>query len=370
MSTNIIIATDSFKGSLSSYEAGDAILKGILKATPAYRATVLEVADGGEGTANVITKAMGGSMHTITVTGPVPGSLTEASYGICGLTAVIDIASACGLTLLKPSERNPLYTTSYGVGQIIKDALDTGCRDFIIGLGGSSTNDCGAGMLQSLGASLLDINGNDIMPGAEGLRDLNSVDLSSLDPRLERSSFTIACDVTNPLTGNNGCSMVFAPQKGADLNDCLIMDKWISRFAALCNNTGDFEGAGAAGGLGFAFTVLLNGKIVSGADLILDKTGIKDRIKNADIVITGEGRMDSQTLMGKLPYKIAKLAKKNGAYVIAFTGCLGKDADKLSANGFDEVYSISEGITSEESMARASDLLTEKAYEVFYGKSV
>ena len=367
MNKRIVIATDSFKGSLTSYEAGVAISEGISKAVPDALILIYEVADGGEGTSAVMTKAVNGTVHTVEVTGPLPSVKVNASYGIKGTTAIMDIASACGLTLIEPSSRNPLHTTTYGVGQMITDALDKGCRDFIIGLGGSSSNDCGAGMLQALGLRLTDEEGLDIRPGAIGLSDIHSIDTSSMDPRIRECTFTIACDVTNPLTGTNGCSMVFAPQKGADRSDCLKMDQWIEGFLKIAGDEGLVPGDGAAGGLGFAFRFFLNGKTVPGADLIIDRTGLGEVIHDSDYVITGEGRLDEQTIMGKLPSKIALLGRKSGARVIAFAGCTGEG---LSDTVFDEVYSISEGIPQEESMRNAAALLTQKAYEVFNGRSV
>ncbi len=368
----IVIATDSFKGSLTSKEAGDAIKEGIISSCPAAVVEVFEAADGGEGTLRAIVNARKGRFVNVTVTGPL-GRPVSAAYGIIGspLTAVIDSSEACGLTLVPPDKRDPLYTTTAGVGELIKDALDKGCRRFIIGLGGSSTNDCGAGMLQSLGAKLLDEDGNDIRQGAIGLSDLQTVDLSGLDGRTGKSEFLIACDVKNPLTGPSGCSFVFAPQKGADKVSCQKMDKWIGDFAKLFEDAdSNFPGAGAAGGLGFALRTCLNGRMMSGAGLVLEQIGLEDAVKDADIMITGEGRLDAQTVMGKLPFEAASLAKRYGVRTIAFAGKTEAGEDILHECGIDEVYSISEGISEQESMANAAALLKKKACEVMRGRSI
>lgn len=363
----IVIASDSFKGSLTSHEVGVAICEGIISVLPDAEVIVREVADGGEGTCDIVTRACGGELHSIIVTGPLPDMRVSACYGIIdgGSTAVIDIAQACGLTLVPESLRNPLYTTTVGVGEIILDALDKGCRKFIIGLGGSSTNDCGAGMLSALGMKLLDGSGDDIRPGAVGLADLDSIDDSGLDIRLKESELLIACDVTNPLTGINGCSYVFAPQKGADEKACELMDGWIQLFEKKADKDGSFEGAGAAGGLGYALGAVLNGKLVSGAGLVAELTHLEEYLDGADVVITGEGRIDRQTAMGKIPSVVAKLAKTHGCKVIAFAGKNECDGSMLAQCGIDEAYSISDGISEEESVANAAALLTAKAGEVF-----
>lgn len=367
----IVIATDSFKGTLTSYEAGVAICEGIKAAGVDADIRILEVADGGEGTSGIITRARGGKSQTVTVTGPLSGMKVTASYGIIdGGTAVIDISQACGLTLLGEKDRNPLYTTTQGVGELILDALDKGCRRFIIGLGGSATNDCGAGMLSALGLRILKEDGSPVSPGAAGLAQTHSIDTSGLDPRLEGSEFLIACDVNNPLTGASGCSMVFAPQKGADEESCRKMDEWIALFARKAGKPSDFPGAGAAGGLGYAFGVLLNGRLVSGAGLVTKQIKLEDELTDADIVITGEGSIDSQTPMGKLPYVIARLAKEHGCRVMAFAGKVECDKKTLSECISDEVYSISEGISEAESISNAASCLTAKVKEVFDGRPV
>lgn len=368
----IVIASDSFKGSLTSHEVGVAICEGIISVLPDAEVIVREVADGGEGTSGIVTRACGGKIQIVNVSGPLPDQTVQASYGIInnGKTAVIDISEACGLTLVPGDKRDPLYTTTRGVGELIIDALDKGCRQFIIGLGGSATNDCGAGMLQVLGMRLMDQDGHDILPGAVGLSDLDSIDDSGLDIRLKESELLIACDVTNPLTGINGCSYVFAPQKGADAKACELMDGWIQLFEKKAGKDGSFEGAGAAGGLGYALGAVLNGKLVSGAGLVAELTHLEDHMKGADVVITGEGKVDRQTAMGKIPAVVAGLAGKHGCRVIVFAGKVECDGSMLAHCGIDEAYSISDGISEEESVANAAALLTAKAGEVFDGRSV
>lgn len=360
----VLIATDSFKGSLTSYEAGVAISEGIRRAVPSALVVVREIADGGEGTSDIVTRAINGEFNSLKVTGPLEDKVT-ASYGIHGTSAIIDISQACGLTLVPEGKRNPLYTTTKGVGEMITDALDKGCRRFIIGLGGSSTNDCGAGMLQALGVRITDIHGDPVKNGASGLSAVDSVDTTDIDKRIYESEFLIACDVDNPLCGDRGCSKVFAPQKGADPSDVMMMDEWIRKFADLTDGDPDFPGSGAAGGLGFAMRTFLHGKLVPGAELVISQTGLKEYMDDADIVITGEGCLDNQTSMGKAPSVIAAMAKSKGLKAIAFAGCVKADARSIDSMGIDEAYSISDDVSPEESMQNAASLLTDKAYEVF-----
>ncbi len=363
----VLIATDSFKGSLTSYEAGVAISEGIKKAVPGAVTVVKEIADGGEGTFEIVTRALRGDIIKTEVTGPLGDRIT-ASYGISGTTAVIDISQACGLPLVPEDRRDPLYTTTRGVGELILDALDRGCRRFIIGLGGSSTNDCGAGMLLALGVKITGRDGRPVKDGAVGLADVSSVDGSDIDDRIAGAEFLVACDVDNPLCGDRGCSMIFAPQKGADHSSLKYMDDVIRRFAELAGGDPDLPGSGAAGGLGYAMRTFLGGRLVPGADLVISQTGLKEQMTGADIVITGEGCLDAQTSMGKAPSVIAGLAKASGIKVLAFAGCIKADADTLNLMGIDEAYSISDNVSQEEAMRNAASLLTRKAYEVFDGR--
>ncbi len=322
----IVIAMDSFKGSMTSLQAGESAKKGIQEVFPSAEIEVCPLADGGEGTVEALTIGMGGNLQKVTVKGPL-GENVEAAYGIIEnetRTAIMEIAQAAGITLLPKERLNPLITTTFGVGEMIRDAIEKGCRNFIIGIGGSATNDGGAGMLQALGYELLDKNGNNILPGAIGLKDLVRIETDHVIPELKECKFQIACDVTNPLCGEQGCSAIYGPQKGADKE----------------NTYGSFSGAGAAGGLGFAFHVFLNGVLQPGIQIVLRETKLEEKIKEADWVITGEGRLDAQTVMGKAPIGVARLAKKYGKKVIAFSGCIGVDADVCNESGIDAFFSI------------------------------
>ena len=349
----IVIAIDSFKGSVTSLEAGEALKRGILRVFSDADVKIIPVADGGEGTADALISGMGGEKITLTVTGPL-GESVEASYGIVGenKTAVIEMAQAAGLTLVPKELRDPMKTTTYGVGEMINDAVARGCRNFIIGIGGSATNDCGVGMLKALGWNFVDIRENDVKPGAEGLRDICFFESSNRPYVLYDCTFNIACDVTNPLCGENGCTYVYAPQKGAKVEDLPKMDKWIERFACLTEDYlaasyKNYPGAGAAGGLGFAFKSFLFGELSPGVEIVLRETGFYDALEGADLVITGEGRLDGQTVMGKAPAGVAKAAKARGIPVIAFSGCVTEDAVKCNENGIDAFFPILRRVVSE-----------------------
>lgn len=346
----VLIAMDSFKGSISSLKAGNAVKEGVLAVHPDAAVTVCPIADGGEGTVEALGTA--GEICTVTVTGPL-GTPVEAKYCILPETgtAVMEMAAAAGLTLVPPEKRDPMVTTTYGVGEMLADALKKGCRKFIIGIGGSATNDGGTGMLSALGFRFLDEKGREILQGAAGLEKLTSVDTSGKLPELESAQFSIACDVKNPLCGPNGCSAVFAPQKGARALDIPQMDKWLLHYAELMGGDPNAPGAGAAGGLGFAFGGCLGGQLASGIDLILHETGMEEKIKKADIVVTGEGRLDGQSLMGKTPVGVAQLAKKYGKRTLAFAGSLGPGAERCNDWGIDACFSVTPGpMTLEEAM--------------------
>ena len=344
---HIVIAIDSFKGSLSSPAAGAAAREGILLASPTADVRVFPIADGGEGTARALTFGMGGEMVSVTVTGPLGTPVTaEYSYIPETKTAVLEMASASGITLVAPEERNPLYTTTFGVGELILHAAkERGCRRFIVGIGGSATNDGGVGMLSALGVSFLDARGKEIPMGARGLSVLDRIDVSNLAPEIADSRFYVACDVKNPLCGEHGCSAVFGPQKGATPDMVKEMDQDLSRYAALTEQvTGkdakDASGAGAAGGLGFAFLSYLNAELRSGISLVMEQTGIEDAIKDADLVLTGEGRLDGQSVMGKVPVGVASVAKKHGKTVLALSGCIAPDARLCNEHGIDAFFPI------------------------------
>ena len=368
----VLIAIDSLKGSLSSLEAAHAIQEGVHNADPNTDVCIRPLADGGEGTAQALTQGMHGHMETVTVTGPL-GDPVEADYGIIGDTAVIEMAAAAGITLVPASRRNPLYTTTYGVGELILDAMEKNCRHFIIGIGGSATNDCGVGMLQALGFAFSDCNGKPVSFGADGVKDIAAIDTSHVSPLLSRCDFRIACDVTNPLCGKNGCSSVYGPQKGADPAMITRMDAWLSAFATLTKEhyplaDPSMPGAGAAGGLGFAFSAYLGATLQSGISIVLEETQMETAIREADLVITGEGRLDGQTVMGKAPVGIAALAQKHHKKVIAFCGCAADDAVLCNAHGIDAYFPIlQKPVSLEEAMdpAIAGENLKKTAEQVF-----
>lgn len=362
---NVVVAIDSFKGSLNSIEAGESAKRGITKAIPNSICEVFPLADGGEGTMEALTRGMGGEFIELEVTGPL-GDKVMSTYGMVNITktAIIEMAQAAGITLVPTDKRNPMVTTTYGVGEIIIDAIKRGCRQFIIGIGGSATNDGGVGMLCALGFSFLDSNGNKITPNALGLKDLSQIigetknDNEKFGRSLDRPfidiikdcRFTVACDVNNPLCGEQGCSYIFGPQKGANKEMVQEMDHYLRRFADKTKDYLDgkdyanFPGAGAAGGLGFAFLAYLNAELKSGIDIVLESIGIEEKIRTADIVVTGEGRLDAQTVMGKAPIGVARLAKKHDVPVVAFSGCLGEGTEVLNQNGIDAFFPIIQNV--------------------------
>lgn len=390
----ILVAVDSFKGSMTSLGAGNAIEKGIKSILPDAEIRVRPVADGGEGTTEAIIYGKNNvSRGSCVVTGPLGKKIT-AEYTIYdaadGRTAVMEMAAAAGLPLVPEDQRDPMHTTTYGVGEMIRDAILKGCERFIVGIGGSATNDGGIGMLQALGFSCLDADGHEVPYGADGLGVLerivipgkmlvrkNSSELAVADPvdtpivgtaaisgagavdescvdddddfasRLLHCTFSIACDVTNPLVGELGCSRVFAPQKGADAETVELMDGYMKHYADVVERSAEGKsdrntpGAGAAGGLGYAFLMFLGGKLMPGIDIVLSETGLEADVEWADTVITGEGRIDAQTMMGKTPSGVARLAKKHGKYVIAIGGCLGDGAENCVKEGFfNECYAV------------------------------
>ena len=349
---NITMAIDSVKGSLSSMEAGQAVAEGIRRVMPSAEIRIRPLADGGEGTTEALTAGLGGELKSLTVTGPL-GRPVTASYGLIRerKMAVLEMASAAGLTLISQEERNPLEATTYGVGEMIRDAIGEGCRHFLVGIGGSATNDGGTGMLSALGFQFLDSEGQPIPLGAKGLENLARISTENARPELSQCSFHIACDVTNLLCGENGCSAVYGPQKGADPEMIRQMDQWMERYGDLAARTfpaADKEapGAGAAGGLGFAFLTFLNGSLESGVGMVLKEINLKDDIRDADLVITGEGRLDAQTVMGKAPIGVAHLAKEYGKPVIAFSGAVTREAGLCNQHGIDAFFPIMRGVVS------------------------
>ncbi|HJC11172.1 MAG TPA: glycerate kinase [Candidatus Blautia merdigallinarum] len=369
----VVIAIDSFKGSLSSLEAGEAAKRGILKSDPKAQVRVRPLADGGEGTVEALVQGMEGRICKVMVTGPL-GNPIEAEYGIVGgNTAVIEMSAAAGITLVPDKMRNPLYTTTYGVGEMIKDAIEKGCRRFLVGIGGSATNDGGIGMLQALGYGFLDQEGNEVPLGARGLERLAVIEKKKVLPELEDCEFRIACDVVNPLCGSQGSSAVYGPQKGADAEMIHKMDKWMEAYAELAGKSfpqadPKKPGTGAAGGLGFAFLTFTNSVLESGIQIILEETGLEEYVKEADVVVTGEGRLDGQTAMGKAPVGVAGLAKKYGKTVIAFAGSVTRDAVKCNEKGIDAFFPVIREIsTLEEAMdpETAGQNLEDTAEQVF-----
>lgn len=369
-----VIAIDSLKGSLTSMEAGAAVAEGIRRADANAEVYISPLADGGEGTVEALVCGMHGAMCNVTVTGAL-GNPVDCQYGMIEKTktAMIEMSGAAGLTQVPGDRRNPLYTTTYGVGEVIRDAVGRGCRRFIIGIGGSATNDGGIGMLQALGFGLLDREGQQVPLGAKGLEVLETIEDDNVLPELKECEFHVACDVTNPLCGENGCSAVYGPQKGADSDMIKKMDQWLSAYAHLAKSRyikadQNVPGTGAAGGMGFAFLTFTNAVLESGIQIVLKETRLEDYVRNADVVITGEGRLDGQTAMGKAPIGVAGLAKQFGKPVIAFSGCVTKEARQCNANGIDAFFPILRNIvTLDEAMdpERAGNNLTDTAEQVF-----
>ena len=348
----VVVAIDSFKGSLSSLQAGSAVREAIQTVDPMAEVFVRPIADGGEGTVDALSALSSAQKITLSVTGPL-GAPVDAQYCIIPdkNMAVIEMAAAAGIILVAPEQRDPLKTTTYGVGELIRDALGHGCREFLIGIGGSATNDGGAGMLSALGFRFLDKDGKEIPLGAEGLAQLHSVDATGVNPELSDCKFRVACDVSNPLCGENGCSAIFGPQKGGRPDSIRQMDRWLESYAQLAGTVNpaadrNLPGAGAAGGLGFAFAAFLGATLEPGVAIVLDETELEAYIVDADIVVTGEGRLDRQTVMGKAPIGVAKLAKKYGKKVIAFSGCVADGAEVCNEHGIDAFFPILRQITT------------------------
>ena len=342
----VVVAIDSFKGSLSSLDAARAAGEGIKAAIPDCTTKYFPIADGGEGTSQALASALGAEKERVDVTGPL-GEKISAEYYLDPKTrtAVMEMSEAAGLPLVPEEKRNPLFTTTYGVGEMIKDAIRKGCRRFVVGIGGSATNDGGVGMLSALGFEFFDAEDKYIENCGKGLEKLSRISCKNALSELSECEFEIACDVTNPLCGKNGCSAVFAPQKGADEKTVQLMDSWLFSYAILSkdvfkNADPELPGTGAAGGMGFAFVTYLNAKLMRGIDLVIEKTGIEKAIETCDLVVTGEGKIDSQTAMGKAPMGIANIAKKYKKPVIAFCGTASADADVCNSFGIDGIFPI------------------------------
>ena len=341
----IVLAFDSFKGSLTRREVGEAAARGVKKASPDTQTVVVPVADGGEGTVEAVVGATGGEIVTARVTDPL-GNKIDATYGISGDTAVIEMAAASGLPLVPEDKRNPWLTTSYGTGELIRDAINRGCRKFLIGIGGSATNDAGTGMLRALGFRFLDRDGKETGDGGGEVAKIVEVDRSHVIPQLAECHFTVACDVTNPLTGPQGSSHIFGPQKGADPDMVEALDAALRSFAEVVTKSGgrdlsDYPGSGAAGGLGFAFIAFLGATLQPGVEMVLNAIGFDRYLEGATLVFTGEGRLDSQTPMGKTPAGVLRHARNQGIDVIGVGGSLQVQAvQTLEETGFAAVFPI------------------------------
>lgn len=359
-----VLAPDSFKESMSSIEACEAMRKGILKVFPNAQIDSIPMADGGEGTVDAFITAVGGEILTERVKGPFNEEVT-AKFGLLegGQTAVIEMAEASGLALVEGKKRNPYYTSTYGTGQLITATLNKGVKKIIIGIGGSATNDAGAGMLIALGARFLDSKRKHIPLGGLGLKDLAYIDLSSVDKRIYNIDLEVACDVTNTLIGESGASYVFAPQKGATKEMVKNLEAALSHYAEIVKkqlkiDLTSIEGGGAAGGLGSALIGLLNGRFTKGSDLIIKYAQLEQKLKDADYVLTGEGSIDFQTTFGKTPFGIAKAAQKYNLPVIAFAGRVGEGTDKLYEEGITAIIGITRGACSlEEALQRGKENL-------------
>lgn len=370
----VVIAMDSLKGSLSSIEADEAIRDGILEVFKDATVIISPLADGGEGTTDALIEGMGGEKISLLVTGPDKRNV-EGYYGYIKeeKLAIVEMAMAAGITYLRADERNPYIMTTYGVGEMIEHAINKGCRKFIVGIGGSATNDGGTGMLDALGYDFYNANGEIIHPTGGTLDEIAEIKTDNVLPELKECEFQVACDVDNPLCGKRGASYIFGPQKGASPEDCEILDQKMKKYAKVveeCTKT-DYSndaGAGAAGGLGFAFLTFLPAKLGPGIQLILDATGLEDKIRDADYVITGEGQLDGQTAMGKAPIGVARLAKKYGKKVIAFAGSIAPDAKVCHDEGIDAFFPMVRGVcTLEEAMDKknARQNLQDTTEEVF-----
>ena len=371
----ITVAIDSFKGSLNTFQSGAALTDAIRAVYPDAEVKVCPLADGGEGTVSAIVSALDGKMCELEVHGPL-GQKVVAEYGVVPdkRLAIIEMSSAAGITLVPDGKRNPLNTTTYGVGELILHAIEKmGCRHFLIGIGGSATNDGGLGMLSALGFEFLDRDGNPVSYFGRGLGDIAIINADKCLPALKNCSFEVACDVNNPLCGELGCSRIYGHQKGATEEIIRDMDEWLSNYAAITKSVFEnadpcYPGAGAAGGLGFAFLSYLGASLTSGIELVIRVTELEKYIEAADIVITGEGRLDAQSCMGKAPVGVARAAKKYGKPVIAFCGAATKDAQLCNQHGIDAFFPIVRTPCSlEEAMdlGNAYDNLKNTAEQVF-----
>jgi glycerate kinase len=361
---NILLAPDSFKGSLSALEVAESLERGLRRANSKFKIKKLPMADGGEGTVRSLVDATGGKIITKRVTGPL-GDEVEAFFGILGNgeTAVIEMAAASGLPLVSEEERDPTKTTTYGTGELIKAALEEGCQKLIIGIGGSATTDSGIGMAQALGVNFLDENGQEVGFGGKELKSIQNIDLSQLDSSIKGAQIQVACDVDNPLYGKNGAAYVYGPQKGATSKMVEELDDGLRHIAQVIKKTlgldvNNMPGAGAAGGLGAGLTAFLGAELKPGIDIVIEASKIEEIIQDIDLVITGEGMIDSQTIFGKTPIGVARVAKKYSLPVIGVAGSLGSGADEVYEHGIDALFSVvDKPMSLEDAIDRASILL-------------
>ncbi len=363
----IVVAPQNFKGSLSAPEAARAMAEGVRRVLPDAEVVVVPMADGGDGTVEAMVEATGGRIMATEVTGPLGGKVT-AKWGMLGdgVTGVLEMAAASGLTLMPPDRLNPLVATTYGTGEMIRAALDAGCRRLLIGIGGSGTNDGGAGMAQALGVRLQDSNGEELPRGGAALAKLERVDISGLDERLKGCSVEAAYDVNNPLLGEKGASMVYGSQKGATEEMCRQLDGALAHYAGIIRDTLGVDvaylpGAGAAGGLGAGLAAFLGAKLLPGMEIVSRAVGLEERLKGASLVLTGEGRIDGQTLFGKVVAGVASRAKALGIPVVAIVGEIA-DGDEVYGQGIDAVLSIAPGpISLDRALADAGSLVADAA---------
>ncbi|BBP65541.1 glycerate kinase [Pseudomonas sp. Cab53] len=367
----IVIAPDSFKDSLSAQGVADAIAAGLAQVWPAAQLIKCPMADGGEGTVASVLAACNGQWRRNRVRGPL-GSAVEASWGWLpeSRTAIIEMAEASGLQLVAPGQRDACSSSTYGTGELIRAALDEGAGRVILAIGGSATNDGGAGAMQALGVALLDEHGQVLAPGGLALKNLSRIDLSGLDPRLAQVDFEIAADVDNPLCGPQGASAIFGPQKGASAQQVRWLDAALGHFAEHCaqalhKDVRDEPGSGAAGGLGFAAKAFLGARFRTGVEVVAQLVGLAAAVQGADLVITGEGRFDAQTLRGKTPFGVARIARQHGVPVLVIAGTLGEGYPALYEHGVDAAFALASGpMTLQEACADAARLLGERARDI------
>jgi glycerate 2-kinase len=367
----IIIAPQAFKGSISALDAAHAMEAGVKAVVPDAETVLVPIADGGDGTLETLVEVSDGRVETTKVTGPL-GKKVNAEWGAMGdgRTAVIEMARTSGLVLLKPTQLNALKATTIGLGEAIRAALDAGYRHFIIGIGGSATNDAGAGMAQALGIKMLDASGDEIHRGGAALEKLHRIDISGVDPRAKESTFEIACDVDNPLCGPEGASAVYGPQKGASPEQVEELDAALRHFSHVARRDLDVEvnhmpGAGAAGGLGAGMVAFLGASLRPGVDIVLEAVSFREKLEGADLVLTGEGQMDFQTVFSKAPIGVAKLADDRGIPVVGISGSLGSDYQKVHEHGIDAAFAITNRpMTLDEASANVAELITDSAEQV------